>query len=112
MGPETRECGGCSGATLLRAVAQPHQPAAAVAQMIASLLHCLCCDRRQMLVRRRRQPLVHFQLKSIDEHLTRDRLAEVAVRLLSQGRVQIVAMLTQEGELILVAASAFDLSGI
>ncbi len=80
--------------------------------MIAGFLHRLCRDRSQTLVRRCRQPFVKFQLKGIDENLTHDGSAEIAVRLLSQGRVQIFAMLPQEGELILVAAPTFDLSGV
>src|SRR5258708_37746009 len=104
MGPEILEGGRYASTALHGSVAQAHQPAAAVAQMVAGLLHRLGSDRRQTLIRRRRQPFVKLQLKGVDEHLTHDGSAEVAVRLLGQGRVQIFAMLPQEGDLILVAA--------
>jgi len=78
------------------AVAQAHQPAATVsADDRRVFLHRLRRDRRQTLVRRRRQPFrKSSKLKGIDQNLTARWLGAKNRRfgLLSQGRVQIFAM--------------------
>ncbi len=98
--------------TLLGAVTQANQPAAGVTQVIAGLLQGLRRDLGKTWVRGRLERLVHLQLPRVEQKLTDHRAPEVAVRLLHEAHVAILVRPAQEGEIVLAAALALDLSGI
>ena len=83
----SRSSAACTRARL-SAVPSPSRTSqlAAVAQVVARLLHGFRGDRRQALIARARQALVELELKRVDQHLAHDGFAEVAVRLLREGR--------------------------
>jgi hypothetical protein len=80
--------------------------------VIASLFDRFRGDRCEALVARAREPLVQRQLKGVDQHLAHDGLAEIAVRLLDERRIQVLAVLAQERDVILAAAAPLELAGI
>src|ERR1700761_8536986 len=96
--------------TFFGAVSQPDQTAAAVMQVIADLLHRLGGDRRQAWINAGGQARIQLPLKGIDQYLTHNGLSEIAVWLLGQNRIEIVALLAQERDLILVPSQALDLT--
>jgi len=112
VGPEGVQGRLNSRVTLRGTVAEAHQPAAAVAQVIEDFFHGFRRNRRQARIRGGRHALVEFQLEGIDQDLTHNGLPEVAVWLFGQDRVQVFAVLPQKGHVILAAAAAFDFAGI
>ena len=101
-----------AGVAFLGAVAKADGPFGGVTHVIGHFLHRLGGDGGERLVCRARQRLVVRMGEGGVEQLPHHRIGEVAVRLLDQQQVSVIAGVAQIGEGILVAALAFDLAGI
>src|SRR5258708_3885842 len=98
--------------TVLGAVAEADEPAAAEAMVVTGFLERLGGDRAETAVRGPQQPLVDLQLPGIDEPLAHDRMAKVAVRLLGECQVDELRRITQKSQRVLIAPPALELPGI
>ena len=94
-------------ARLVGAVAQPHHPVGGVLLVVARLLHAPCrrCRRARRRSSARSRSQSSFR-KVGDDEVAQHREGEVAARQLDQREVEVVALVAQEGELVLVVAAA------
>src|SRR4029077_3235838 len=97
--------------TLLRTVAQPEDPVAAVAHVIASLLVRLGRDSGELGVGRPSEPVQQQHAPDVEEELPHDGAAEVAVGELDQLDVAVGDAVAEVGEGILVAPLPLYLAG-
>ena len=99
----------------LRAVAEADDPVGGVLAVVARFLDGLAGDRRELAVARAFEPLPEQLEEDRDGAVPQHRHREVAARQLDQRAVAEVALVAQEGELVLVVARsaelAFELAG-
>ena len=92
------------------AVAEADDPAGGVLLVVARFLHRLAGDRRELAVARPVELLPEQLQEDRDGEVAQHRHREVAARQLDQRAVAKVALVAQEGELVLVVARAAELA--
>ena len=94
------------------AVAQAHDQVAAAAQVVGHFLERLFGDFGDALVATTGQALHQEVVPGVEEELAHQGVGVVAVGLLDQQQVAEVVRVAQEGQLVLVAAAAFEFAGV
>ena len=110
--PELHQSGGQAGVAHAGAIAQTNDPFGGVAQMIRELLFRLGCDRGQRRVCRAHHGTPERIGAGSIQELSQDGHCEIAVRLLQQKQVLVVAFDPAIGEIVLVMAAALYRAGI
>jgi hypothetical protein len=100
--PKPRQRGFAAAARLFRAVTQAHHPVGGMLLVVARFFQRLAGDRCQLGFAGIAQPLPQQLEPGGDHRIAQHGCGKVAARQLDECRVQIVALVAQEGELILV----------
>ena len=106
VGPEQVERGLQARRRLGGAVAETDDPVAGVLLVVARLLHRLAGDRRELGVARALEALPEQAQEGRDGDVAQHGHGEVAARQLDQRAVAEIALVAQEGELVLAVALA------